>query len=403
MRPPSPEFRQHVRDALAHVHTTGFLETHPLADQVLSIQAGGGGSRRGQALRTLLLETIDDLRPAQVTQASQAEARRHQHLVLRYVEGLAPEQIARRLNVSPRQSSRDLQQALDELTSLLWKRRAARASEGPPEDDPASAEPAIELAHVVRGVLGTLRRLLGQRSPKVRVSIPDTLPTPVVEPDLLRQALLTMLLSIAGLTEAPIAISASESARGIKLRLGAEDVRGQPLSLPSLSAATGDTRALLDSGRRLVAMLGGELEIDQQITLGLPAGGFKVLVVDDNPDVGALFRRFLRGGDYRVLQATSGAAALEVAREFSPNLVLLDVLLPRRDGWEIMSDLRSTPGMANTPVVICSVLPEEAMARSLQAADFLAKPVTRQALLALLERWRRPEQIAPPPRSSPSA
>src|SRR4029077_4181965 len=108
----------------------------------------------------------------------------------------------------------------------------------------------------------------------------------------------------------------------------------------------------------LLGMLGGELEVGHQLTVTLPAAsGYKLLVVDDNPDVGGLFRRYLRGAGYRVLQATSGAAALQMAVEFRPHLVLLDVLLPTRDGWEIMSDLRATPGMADTPVVICSVLP----------------------------------------------
>jgi CheY-like chemotaxis protein len=397
MQPPEPDFRQQVRDALAHLHATGYLERHPLADQVSS--EAGSGLRRGQRLRKLLLETIDDLRPARVTQASQAEARRHQHLVLRYVEGLSPEQVARRLNVSPRQSSRDLQQALDELTLLVWNRRLALSGAVPTDVSAPASVSALELRDVIRGVLGTLRKLLGERSPSVRVSLPDTLPTPAVEPDLLRQALLNLLLSMAADMDGRVAITASESPRGISVQLSVEEARGRRPSFADLSSASGDRRALLDSGQRLVRMLGGELRIGQDITLGVPAGGFKLLVVDDNPDVGALFRRYLRGGDYRVLQATSGGAALQLAQEFSPDLVLLDVLLPRRDGWEIMSDLRSTPGMENTPIVICSVLPEEAMARSLQAADFLAKPVTRQSLLGLLERWRRSEQIAPPHRS----
>jgi len=109
-------------------------------------------------------------------------------------------------------------------------------------------------------------------------------------------------------------------------------------------------------------MLGGNLDIGPALTITLPAAGrYKLLVVDDNPDVGGLFRRYLRGEGYRVLQATSGAAAVRLASEFRPDLVVLDVLLPDRDGWEILSDLRATPGMAETPLVICSVLPEEAI------------------------------------------
>ena len=217
-------------------------------------------------------------------------------------------------------------------------------------------------------------------------------------PDLLRQALLNLLLYVGGSgPRARSVVSASESARGVQLRLGLENARGQSLNIPAPASASEEARALLDSGQRLLGMVGGNLDIGRELTIALPAAGrYKLLVVDDNPDVGGLFRRYLRGEGYRVLQATSGAAAVRLATEFRPHLVLLDVLLPSRDGWEIMSDLRSTPGMAETPVVICSVLPQEAMARSLQAADFLPKPVTRQSLLALLDRWRPAEQTAPP-------
>ena len=100
---------------------------------------------------------------------------------MRYVDGLSPEQVARELTVSPRQASRDLQEALRELTLLLWARRPGELPSAP--DPGASAD----LQHVVHGVLGTLKRLLGstgERKLSVRVSLPDTLPPLTVEPDL---------------------------------------------------------------------------------------------------------------------------------------------------------------------------------------------------------------------------
>ena len=386
--PPSP-FSQHVRDALAHLHAISYLTTHPLANELSS----------GPALRQVLLQAIEDMRPAEVTPATQAHARRQQHLVLRYVDGLSPDQVARRLMVSARQASRDLHQALQELTLLLWSRRVGAPS--PQVDSADAAGTSADLQQVLRGVLGTLRKLLGaggERKLPVRVALPDTLPSLAVDPDLLRQALLNLLLYVASSSpQAQSVVSASESARGVLLRLGLEN----GLDLRVAASASDEARALLDSGQRLLGMLGGDLVVGRDLTIALPAAGrYKLLVVDDNPDIGGLFRRYLRGEGYRVLQATSGAAALRLAREFRPHVVLLDVLLPSRDGWEIMSDLRSTPSMADTPVVICSVLPQEAMARSLHAADFLAKPVTRQSLLALLERWQPPLERTTPPAHS---
>jgi CheY-like chemotaxis protein len=391
MSTPTELFSQHVRDALGHLHAISYLEAHALARELL----GADRSAAGRELRRLLLEAIDELRPAQVTPASQAHARRHQQLVLRYVDGLTPEQIARELTLSPRQASRDLQQALHELTLLLWSRRveAAPASlETPPPED-------ADLLAVTTGAVATLRKLLGGRPPRVRLSIPDTLPPVAVEPDLLRQALLNLLMYVVTTNaDARAVVSANDSASGVVLRIGLETRTGQPFDLPPPEP----DHALLESGQRMLGMIGGTLEIGPVLGVLIPAvSRHRVLVVDDNPDVVGLFRRYLRGRSYRVIQATSGVAALRLAREFQPHLVVLDVLLPARDGWEILSDLRAMPGLASTPVVICSVLPERAMARSLNVADFLPKPITRQSLLDLLERWCPPplDQPAPPVRS----
>src|SRR5258708_34806424 len=60
--------------------------------------------------------------------------------------------------------------------------------------------------------------------------------------------------------------------------------------------------------------------------------------------------------------------------------------MPPQDGWQILQQLRSDPSIERVPVIICSILPERPLAMALAAADFLAKPVTPQSLLAALER-----------------
>ena len=131
-----------------------------------------------------------------------------------------------------------------------------------------------------------------------------------------------------------------------------------------------------------------------------PVQHWKVLVVDDNPDVAGLFRRYLRGRPYRLTQATSGTSALHLALDLHPDVVVLDVLLPSEDGWDTLRHLRETPPLAETPVIISTVLPERALAHSLRVAEFLPKPVTRSALIAALERCcsapvRRPGRPGP--------
>ncbi|HEV7536656.1 MAG TPA: response regulator, partial [Acidimicrobiia bacterium] len=82
-----------------------------------------------------------------------------------------------------------------------------------------------------------------------------------------------------------------------------------------------------------------------------------VLVVDDEPMLRNLLSRLLRMEGYDVLEAADGQAALDVLRTEKPDLVLLDVMMPTRDGLDVLGDLRRT---SNVPVILVSALGEEA-------------------------------------------
>ncbi|MBI2941006.1 MAG: response regulator [Chloroflexi bacterium] len=146
--------------------------------------------------------------------------------------------------------------------------------------------------------------------------------------------------------------------------------------------------------RRLLEMGGGTLREDPTeqgaVELFLPSTGPEtVLVVDDNPDVLHLFRRYLGGGRYRVIVAQDARSALRLAPRVKPEAITLDLMMPMRDGWEILQGLRSHPETRDVPVVVCSVLDERELALALGATEFLAKPVTQQELLTALDRCRQ--------------
>jgi len=111
-----------------------------------------------------------------------------------------------------------------------------------------------------------------------------------------------------------------------------------------------------------------------------------ILLVDDNPDTLRLFRRYLSGGGYRPIEARDGRQALELARQVQPRAIVLDIMLPSQDGWEILQALRHDLKTEHIPVVICSVLHQEELAQALSATAYLTKPVSRDALLATLRR-----------------
>src|SRR5499427_7934174 len=111
-----------------------------------------------------------------------------------------------------------------------------------------------------------------------------------------------------------------------------------------------------------------------------------VMIVDDDPNARDLLTATVRREGYRVIEATDGDTALALAREWRPDVVTLDVLMPRMDGWAVLTALKSDPELVDIPVIIVTVLADRGIAVSLGAAEFLTKPVDRARLAATLRR-----------------
>jgi CheY-like chemotaxis protein len=113
-----------------------------------------------------------------------------------------------------------------------------------------------------------------------------------------------------------------------------------------------------------------------------------VLVVDDDPATRDLLARNLQRDGFKVVTASDGRAGLEQARALRPRVILLDVTMPRMDGWEVLRALRSDPELGSTPVIMVTVLDEQNLAFSLGATDYLHKPVEWGQLREAMERFR---------------
>jgi DNA-binding response OmpR family regulator len=126
-----------------------------------------------------------------------------------------------------------------------------------------------------------------------------------------------------------------------------------------------------------------------------------VLVVDDEPMLRNLLSRLLRMEGYDVIEAADGQAALELAEQRRPDLVLLDVMLPARDGLDVLGDLRKT---SEVPVILVSALGEEAdrvLGLKMGADDYVVKPFSAAELSARIESvLRRARQRTAPPSSN---
>lgn len=113
-----------------------------------------------------------------------------------------------------------------------------------------------------------------------------------------------------------------------------------------------------------------------------------VLIIDDEPNTRDLMARMLQKEGYRVETAAGGAEGLEKARMLKPGIITLDVIMPGMDGWQVLSELKADPELLNIPVIMVSMVDEQHMGYALGAADFMTKPVEREKLLVLLDRYR---------------
>ncbi|MBI3812752.1 MAG: response regulator [Nitrospirae bacterium] len=107
----------------------------------------------------------------------------------------------------------------------------------------------------------------------------------------------------------------------------------------------------------------------------------RILVVEDDPTVGRLLALYLTQEGYHVDHATDGDEAIEKARLLQPFAITLDIMLPRKDGWEVLQRLKQMPETKDIPVLIVSIIENRELGFSLGATDYFTKPIDRKALL----------------------
>jgi len=114
-----------------------------------------------------------------------------------------------------------------------------------------------------------------------------------------------------------------------------------------------------------------------------------VLVIEDDPDQRRLLERMLVGSGWRVATAPDGESGLDAAKSSPPDAIVLDVMMPRLNGFQTCRQLKSDPATAKIPVVICTSKDQPAdqyWATEVGADAFLAKPIDIGRLIQMLER-----------------
>jgi signal transduction histidine kinase/CheY-like chemotaxis protein len=116
--------------------------------------------------------------------------------------------------------------------------------------------------------------------------------------------------------------------------------------------------------------------------------GGQVLLIDDDPFLRDALSRLLLKDGHRVITAENGTEGLRMARELHPGLIILDVLMPRMDGWEVLKALKVDPKLAQIPVIMLSILDEAEKGLALGAVEYLFKPVDHALLAETLRKYQ---------------
>ena len=125
---------------------------------------------------------------------------------------------------------------------------------------------------------------------------------------------------------------------------------------------------------------------------------FAVLIVDDEPSIREIARRYLEHAGFKVLEAKDGLEGLSLARDWQPDVIVLDVMLPKLNGWQVLEELRSnTPLEHRIPVLMLTARGEESdRLRGLEsgAEDYLVKPFSPRELVARIKIMLRRGQTS---------
>jgi CheY-like chemotaxis protein len=390
------EIEQQLREALAHIYDPDFQPSQELST-ILGCKYGEGGVE----IQAGVIRAIEELKPSEAASPNPRIEQFYELLHNRFVSRMTLAETAQRMHLSFSSTWREQRSAIHFLVMLLWRHShevpplpgtetgTLTAPSGDWEEQTRrelaalysySPAPTCDVGESIRRICELQRELAARRT--------NTLEIGAIQPDLvaalpstaMRQILITATGNLIRLVvNRRIMLFARMEDGNIQVTMAArthpeDSIRVQDLQrdIPLPDSSTMEAR----------------VEREQVfLWIRLPSvGRINVLVVDDNPDMVHYYQRSTEGTNYHIIHLDDGRRLFDQVQSFAPDIIVLDVMLPYLDGWDLLMQLRANPLTRLIPVLVCSVIREEELALSLGATGFVAKPVQPENFIQALDQ-----------------
>lgn len=395
------QFFQRVRGALNHLYDPESLSSSAL----IGLFGLAAKFDPASALQQCLIKAVESLRPQPGDLLAERDRQAHDLLLYRYVQRLTQDEIAHQFGISERQLRRDQNRAVQLLAGRLWEQygleQKAVETIATPKENATGVPEGESFAWLLQNPLDSLtdpnqmlvtvielaQHLADRKAVHLTWSAPSDLPPLAVHPVAFRQILITLLsyaIQASGACQTTLQVHPETGALIFEVQATWTDA-SQPPSLPDFEHA-----------EELIRLFHGCLErltepISMRLSLSLPIYEQQtVLVIDDNPDIVQLLQRYVSGTRYQVIGAQESVRAFDLLETRVPRIIVLDVMMPRLDGWELLRKLRVHPIAGRLPIAVCTIMNQPELAYALGATAFLRKPVTQEAFLEMLDRLAVP-------------
>ncbi|MGD8983883.1 MAG: response regulator [Desulfobacteraceae bacterium] len=288
------------------------------------------------------------------------------------------------------------------------------------------------LAPLVDSCFATVESMVKEEKVRLLKEVPDDLPEVMSDQDKLKQIIINLLSNALKFTEEG-EVKLAATLEGALLRIAVSDTG---IGIPSdaleyifdefrqvdgsSTRKHGGTGLGLSITKKLTLLLGGTIDVSSfegegsTFTVTIPIakrdeeapaetvrpeeetrasvdmkGKKLLLAIDDDPNVLILLRQNLEEEGYYVVGALNADEGIRKAQEIHPFAIILDIMMPQRDGWEVLNHLKADPGTRHIPIIVLSIIDNRELGFSLGAFDYLVKPFDKEATMAVLKRIPR--------------